>query len=358
MGRPVRYESGDPAGEGDFPLEGLVLMVLVVILGVTFDFSNGFHDTSNVIATSLATRALSPVNAIILSCTMNFIGALAFTGVAQTIGGKVTDPFKLPNGIDVILAALLAAFTWNLITWYLGLPSSSSHALIGALAGAVIADSGFAAINFKGFSSILEALVMSPGLAFLTGLVIMNAIKVCCQKALPRPANRVFRTLQIFSAAFQSFSHGTNDAQKTMGVITLALVSGGYLHAVVVPFWVKLLAATAMGAGTSTGGWRIIKTVGTKIIRLEPTTGFSADLSSSVVILGATLCRLPVSSTHVISSSILGVGMARRSSMVMWGTVTRIVSGWLVTLPVAAVLAGLFYWLVLALTLAAGRLFF
>jgi len=337
-------------------LNGLGLIIAIVLLGVFFDFSNGFHDTSNVIATSLATRALSPRNAIVLSAVMNFVGALAFTGVAQTIGGKITDPLKLPHGLIVVVAALLAAISWNLITWYFGLPSSSSHALIGALAGAVIAAAGFAAINYRGFSSVIEALVLSPILAYLTGLVIMTLIKVLLKNALPHPTNRVFRLLQVFSAAFQSFSHGTNDAQKTMGVITMALVSGGFLHAVVVPLWVKALAATAMGAGTSTGGWRIIKTVGTKIIKLEPSTGFSADLSSSVVILGATLLRLPVSSTHVISSSIMGVGMARRRSMVMWGTVQRIVSGWLVTLPIAALLAAGFYWLLVLAGKAAGAL--
>ena len=329
-------------------MNGPWLLIAVIILGLAFDFTNGFHDTANLIATPLATRALSPSGAIMLSCALNFAGALSFTGVAQTVGGKITDPFKLPNGPVIVAAALAAAITWNLFTWYLGLPSSSSHALVGALAGAVLAGPGFGDINYNGFLSVVQGLALSPVLAFPAGLLIMALIKVLLGKAPLHPTNRRFRTLQVFSAAAQSFAHGTNDAQKTMGVITLALVSGGYLHALLVPFWVKLLAAAGMAAGTGSGGWRIIKTVGTGIIRLEPASGFSADLGSAAVILSATFFRLPVSSTQVISASILGVGTARRRSMVRWGTMVNIAAAWLATLPAAAFLAEGYYRLLTA----------
>ncbi|MGB9802981.1 MAG: inorganic phosphate transporter [Desulfofundulus sp.] len=321
----------------------LALIVLVILLALTFDFINGFHDTANAIATSISTKALRPRTAIVLASVMNFIGAMTFTGVAKTIGGKIADPLSLSNGMVVVLAALIAASIWNLFTWYYGLPSSSSHALIGSLTGAVITSAGFSAVNFHGFISILEALILSPLLAVVAGFTIMTLIKVIFHYSVPHRINRRFRILQVFTAAFQAFSHGTNDAQKTMGIITFALVAGGFQNSLHIPVWVKLSAALAMALGTSVGGWRIIKTVGTRIIKLDPGSGFSADLSSALVILGATFLKLPVSTTHVISSSVIGVGTARRFSTVKWGTAQKIVTAWLVTLPVTALLAGLSY---------------
>ncbi|OAT79458.1 inorganic phosphate transporter [Desulfotomaculum copahuensis] len=312
-------------------------------MALAFDFINGFHDTANAIATSISTKALPPRIAIVLASFMNLAGALTFTGVAQTIGGKIANPVKLENGMIIVMAALIAAILWNLITWYMGIPSSSSHALIGSLTGAVITAAGLRAVNFTGFLSILEGLVLSPLAAFATGLLVMLLIRLVFRNAAPHKLNRRFRLLQVFTAAFQAFSHGTNDAQKTMGIITFALVAGGFQSTLHVPLWVKLLAALSMGLGTSVGGWKIIRTVGTRIIKLDPGSGVSADMASAMVILGFTLLKLPVSTTHVISSSIMGVGTARRFSAVRWGTAQTIVTAWLLTLPVSALLAGLSY---------------
>jgi PiT family inorganic phosphate transporter len=321
----------------------LILTVVVVLLALCFDFINGFHDTANAIATSVSTKALKPRVAIILASSMNLLGAMTFTGVAKTIGSKIADPFHLENGLYIVIAALLAAIAWNLITWYYGVPSSSSHALIGSLTGAVIAAAGFSAVNFKGFISIMEALVLSPLIAFGVGYIIMSLIKIIFRNAHPVKMNRRFRLLQIFTAAWQAFSHGTNDAQKSMGIITFALIAGGFQDNMDIPFWVKLSAAVAMALGTSVGGWKIIKTVGTKIIKLEPASGFASDLTSAFVILMATLLKMPVSTTHVISSAIMGVGSARRISGVKWGTAQKIVTAWVITLPVTIVLAMIAY---------------
>ncbi|WP_027716981.1 inorganic phosphate transporter [Desulfovirgula thermocuniculi] len=332
----------------------LLLIVLVVILALSFDFINGFHDTANAIATSISTKALHPRTAIVLASVMNFAGAMTFTGVAKTIGGKIANPMTLENGLVIVAAALVAAIAWNLITWYYGIPSSSSHALIGSLTGAVLVAAGFSAVNFKGFLTIIKSLIFSPLVAFAAGFTIMTLVNNIFHYAVPHRINRRFRLLQVLTASFQAFSHGTNDAQKTMGIITFALVAGGFQDTLHVPFWVKLVAALAMAAGTSVGGWRIIKTVGTRIIKLEPGSGVSADLGSVAVILGATLLALPVSTTHVISSSIMGVGAARRFSMVKWGTAQKMVLAWLITLPVSALLAGVCYGLYLSASRLAG----
>ncbi|MCL6635442.1 MAG: inorganic phosphate transporter [Peptococcaceae bacterium] len=321
----------------------LILTGTVVVLALSFDFINGFHDTANSIATSISTKAMPPRVAIVLASAMNLLGALAFTGVAKTIGGKIADPLKLENGTYIVMAAMLAGIAWNLITWYYGIPSSSSHALIGSLTGAVIAAAGFGAVNYKGFISILEALIFSPLIAFGTGYLVMTLIKIIFRKGHPAKLNRRFRTLQVLTAAWQSFSHGTNDAQKSMGIITFALVAGGFQANLDVPFWVKLSCAVAMALGTSFGGWRIIKTVGSKIIKLEPANGFAADFSSAMVIILATLIKMPVSTTHVISSSIMGVGTAKRFSAVKWGTAEKMVTAWMITLPITALFAGITY---------------
>lgn len=321
-------------------------IVIVVVLALSFDFINGFHDTANTIATSISTKALPPRVAILYAAFMNLIGALTFTGVAKTIGGKIADPLMLDNGMIIVSAALVAAITWNLITWYFGIPSSSSHALIGSLAGAVIAAEGLLGVNYAGFFTILQALIFSPVIAFIVGFIIMSLIRAAFRHSNAGKMNRNFRTMQIFTAGWQSFSHGTNDAQKCMGIITFALVAGGFQANLDVPAWVKVSCAVAMALGTSVGGWRIIKTIGTRIIKLEPASGFAADFSSAMIIILATLIKLPVSTTHVISSSIMGVGSARRFSSVRWSTAQQMVVAWVITLPITIILAAITYWIV------------
>ena len=328
-----------------------IILAVVVVLALGFDFINGFHDTANAIATSVSTRALKPRVAIILASCMNFIGAVSFTGVAKTIGGKVANPANLAYGEQIVIAALLGAIIWNLITWRLGIPSSSSHALIGGLAGAVIAADGFGAINASGFVDIIKGLIFSPFIAFAIGFALMWLLKRIFARGNPHQLNKGFRAGQIVTAALQSFTHGTNDAQKAMGIITFALVAAGIQHDLDVPLWVKLSAAAAMALGTSVGGWKIIKTMGTKIFKIEPVNGFAADLGSAAVIFTATWIHFPVSTTHVITSSILGVGSAKRFSGVKWGMAGRIVVSWVITIPivmlVSALLFKLIYWMFL-----------
>lgn len=321
----------------------MVVLVIVVFLALAFDFINGFHDTANAIATSVSTRALKPRAAILLAASMNFIGAMMFTGVAKTIGGSVADPAALDNGLQVVIATLLSAIIWNLVTWWFGLPSSSSHALIGALAGAVFVGAGSDKLNYAGFTDIVLALILSPIIAFVIGYLVMQLLKVIFAKRSPHTVNKGFRTMQIFTAALQSFTHGTNDAQKAMGIITFALVTSGQLSEMEVPFWVKLSAATAMALGTSVGGWKIIKTMGTKIFKIEPINGFAADFTGASVIFTATLLHLPISTTHAITSAILGVGSAKRFSAVKWSLAGRIIVTWFITIPITAVLAGIIF---------------
>ncbi|QYR21147.1 inorganic phosphate transporter [Paenibacillus sp. sptzw28] len=321
----------------------LVLVGIVIFLALAFDFINGFHDTANAIATSVSTRALSPRMAIIIASVMNFTGAMLFTGVAKKIGSGIADPAALDNGVQVVIAALIAAIAWNLITWWFGIPSSSSHALIGSLAGAVISAEGFDKINGSGFIDILKALIFSPLIAFAGGFAVMWILKRIFAKSSPHQVNKGFRTGQVLTAAFQAFTHGTNDAQKAMGIMTFALVAAGLQDNLEVPLWVKVSAATAMALGTSVGGWKIIKTMGTKIFKIEPINGFAADITSATVILTATLTHMPVSTTHVITSSILGVGSAKRFSAVKWGVAGRIIMSWIITIPITMILAAIFY---------------
>lgn len=323
----------------------LLLTVLIVIFAVVFDFINGFHDTANSIATAVSTKALTPRRAILLAAIMNFVGAMAFTGVAKTITKDIVDPFTLTNGTTVILAALLAAIAWNLITWYYGIPSSSSHALIGSIAGAAIAAAGFAALNYGGFIKILQALIFSPILALVAGFIVYSIFKVVFKNANLTKMNRNFRLIQIGTAALQSFSHGTNDAQKAMGIITMALIVNNYQTSDDVQLWVQVICALAMALGTSVGGWRIIKTVGGKIMKIRPVNGVAADLTGAAVIFGATFIHLPVSTTHVISSSIMGVGAAHRLKGVKWGTAKTMLITWVITMPISALLAAGFYFL-------------
>jgi PiT family inorganic phosphate transporter len=313
-----------------------IVTILIVIGALVFDFINGFHDTANAIATSVSTKALKPRQAIVLAAAMNFLGALTFTGVAKTITSDIIDPFKMQNGHVVIIAALLSAIAWNLITWYFGIPSSSSHAIIGSIAGAAIAATGFSSLKYAGFLKILEGLIISPILAFIVGFILYSIFKVIFKNLNLTKTNRVFRIIQILTAALQSYSHGTNDAQKSMGIITMALIANGFVKSTDIPFWVQVACACAMGLGTSIGGWKIIKTVGGKIMKIRPINGVAADLTGAFVIFGATYVHLPVSTTHVISSGILGVGTSHRLKGVKWGTAQRMLITWVITLPPSA----------------------
>lgn len=318
----------------------IIVTVLVVIFALLFDFINGFHDTANAIATAVSTRALSPRVAVVLAASMNFIGAVTFTGVAKALAKDIVDPFSLTNGSFIILASLISAIIWNLITWYYGIPSSSSHAIIGSLAGAAIAAAGFSAINYNGFLKIIKALIFSPFIAIIIGYLMMSLFKLLFKNLNLYRTNKSFRRVQIVTAALQAFTHGTNDAQKSMGIITMALISAGFLNGSDgVPLWVRIACAVAMGLGTSIGGYKIIKTVGGKIMKIRPVNGVAADLSSALIIFGATQIHLPVSTTHVISSSIMGVGAAQNAKGVHWGVARSIVITWVITLPISA-LAG------------------
>lgn len=321
----------------------LILTILVVVFALAFDFINGFHDTANAIATSVSTRALKPRVAVLMAAIMNFVGALTFTGVAKTITKDIVDPFLLQNGSLIILAALFSAIIWNLVTWYFGIPSSSSHTLIGSIAGAAVSAAGFAVLNWEGFIKIIQALIISPFLALAVGFLMMSLFKVLFKKTSLHGTNKGFRTFQIGTAALQSFTHGTNDAQKAMGIITMALIAAQLQTTDDIQLWVRIAAATAMGLGTSIGGYKIIKTVGGKIMKIRPINGAAADLSSAMIIFGATTIHLPVSTTHVISSAIMGVGTAQRVKGVKWGVAKKIVLTWIITLPISAVLAGVIF---------------
>ena len=321
----------------------LTITILIVIFALVFDFINGFHDTANSIATAISTNALKPRQAIILASIMNFIGAMTFTGVAKTISSDIVDPFTLPNGSVVILAALLAAITWNIITWYYGIPSSSSHAIIGAIAGASVVAAGVEALNFNGFINILKALFYSPFIAFIFGYLLFSLFKLIFQDLNLSKSNQKFRIVQIFTAAAQAYAHGMNDAQKTMGIITMALIAYGAQTTYEIPFWVQLTSALAMGLGTSVGGWRIITTVASNIMKIRPINGVAADISGAFIIFGASFLHIPISTTYIISSSIMGVGASQGLRGVRWGTVQRMVLTWAITLPISALLAGLYF---------------
>jgi inorganic phosphate transporter, PiT family len=316
------------------PSSELIVLILIVALGLGFDFINGFHDTANAIATSVATRVLTPGQAVLMAAVLNVVGALTGTAVASTVGKGIIPPTIATQ--ELVAAALIAAITWNLITWWHGIPSSSSHALVFSIVGAGIAAAGTDAIQFSGVRKVLEGMVYSPLIGFLGAFLVLIGLLWLVAKWRPRLVDRVFGRLQILSAAFMAFSHGGNDAQKTMGVISLALASyygwsGSEWH---VPLWVILAAATSMGLGTATGGWRIVKTMGLKVVELRPIDGFAAETAAATVIEVASRLGVPVSTTHVISSAILGVGATRRASAVRWGIAGRIVTAWVVTVPI------------------------
>ena len=318
---------------------------LVIVLALAFDFINGFHDTANAIATCIATRSLSPRIAIIMSAFLNFVGAMVSTGVAKTIGGEiVTSPQMVDS--TVLIAALFAAIVWNLFTWKIGMPSSSSHALIGGVLGAVTISCGTGAINGNGVFMIVAGLIGSPVIAMFSGYVIMTLLFILFRNVGRSKVNYISLHIQSLSAAVMAFSHGSNDAQKCMGIITLALLSGGYIGELEVPFLVKIACAFAMCAGTSVGGWRIIRTVGNKIFRLEPVNGLAADINSALTIFTATFLHLPVSTTHVVTGSIMGVGWAKRFRAVHWNVAYSMVGAWVMTIPSTAAVGALVYILI------------
>jgi phosphate/sulfate permease len=325
-------------------LNSTALVVVIVIVALAFDFTNGFHDSANAIATSISTRALTPRVALAMAAAFNVVGALVSTEVARTIGtGIIPPPTHGDEGLTVVLAALLGAIAWNLVTWYLGLPSSSTHALIGGLVGAALAASE--AIRWRGvFDKVVVPMVVSPLIGFGLSYVVMVGLLWMFRRANMRKVNRGFRWGQIVSAAAMSFGHGTQDAQKTMGVIALTLVISGHLGKNdAIPLWVILSAAAAIAAGTYSGGWRIMRTLGRRIFPLTPPSGFAAQAVSSVVLLGNASLGLPVSTTHVITSSVMGAGATAKFSAVRWGVVGNIVMAWIVTLPAAAAVSAIMW---------------
>ncbi len=342
---PRLRAASSPASLSAVPDNLTVLLLVVLGLAVLFDYINGFHDTANAIATSVSTRALKPEHAILMSATANFVGALSGQAVAKTISqGLATTPDG-PAGQTIVAAALIGAIVWNLITWRLGIPSSSSHALIGGLLGAVIVSIGVSAIKVDGVvGKVLLPLILSPIAGIAIGFLFMVALLNVFRRANPRRINERFRRLQIVSAALMAFSHGTSDAQKTMGVMTLALITAGFLPPdASIPVWVILLAASAISLGTAAGGWRIIRTMGQRVVKLDPVHGFAAETTAASVILTATHFGMPVSTTHVISSAIMGVGSSDRLSAVRWGVAGNIVIAWIVTIPASAAVAAVAY---------------
>ena len=318
------------------------LIWAIVLLAVLFDYITGFHDTANAIATSVSTRAISPRHAIMMAAVLNFAGAMISTGVAKTIGGDlVLNPAQI--SLEVIVAALIGSIIWNIVTWYYRIPSSSSHSLIGGVIGAVSISVGPAALDYTGIEKIIMSLVLSPVVALATGYFVMIGLLWIVRNYSPIALNRNFRKMQLISACLMAFSHGSNDAQKAMGIIALALLSGGYIDTMDIPIWVKMACATSMALGTSAGGWRIISTMGTKIFKLESINGFAADLNSSLVIFSATFLHLPVSTTHVVSGSIMGVGSAERVRAVHWGVARSMLVAWCVTIPISAVMSAIIY---------------
>jgi PiT family inorganic phosphate transporter len=321
------------------------MLVLVVLLAIAFDYVNGFHDTANAIATSVATRALAPRYAILMATAFNFIGAFAGTAVANTIASGLVDDAAVTQ--VVIAAALIGAIAWNLITWQRGLPSSSSHALIGGLLGATIIAAGTGALNVNGIvNKVLIPMFTSPLLGFFIAFVFIVALYWIFRRSQRKPMARRFRRLQVGSAAFMAFAHGSNDAQKTMGIITLALLTAGVIPTFEVPVWVIIVSATALSLGTAVGGWRIMRTMGQRVAKLEPVHGFAAETTAASILLGTAHFGMPVSTTQVISGAIMGVGSSQGVRHVRWGIARRILIAWVLTLPAAGILAAL-AWLAL-----------
>ncbi|MBC9001753.1 inorganic phosphate transporter [Micromonospora aurantiaca] len=326
----------------------LAWLAAIVIIALAFDFTNGFHDAANAIATSIGTRALTPRVALAMSAVMNLVGALISTGVAQTVGAGIIATPTGDDGLLVVFAALVGAIGWNLLTWYFGLPSSSSHALIGGLVGAAIAAA--TTVKWDGvFDKVVIPMIVSPLIGFVIAYLLHIAMMWALRRVAPGPANRGLRRAQTLSAAAMALGHGLQDAQKTMGVIVLALVTIGWQSNFAVPLWVILSVALAMAAGTYAGGWRIIRTLSRRVVALEPSSGFAAEITAASVLYATAALHLPVSTTHTITSAILGAGASRRLSAVRWKVARTILGAWVLTLPGAAVAAAVTYLLLLAI---------
>jgi PiT family inorganic phosphate transporter len=325
-------------------MSGDILLVIVIATALGFDFTNGFHDTANVVATSISTRAIGPRQAVLAASILNFAGAFISLKVAATIGKGFVETSAVTT--TVVFAGLVGAISWNVVTWYFGLPSSSSHALIGGLVGSVVAASGWSAVNGGGIvGSLIVPAIIAPMVAFVAAGGSIVLVYRIVGRLRPGPVSRGFRLGELASGGLLALSHGTNDAQKTMGVITLALIAHGDISAgsFHVPGWVVVSAATAISLGTFTGGWRIIKTLGTRIISMDPAQGFAAQGAGAAVILAASSVGYPLSTTHVISGGIMGAGAAKRVSAVRWGVAGNIVMAWVLTLPAAGTLGALVY---------------
>ena len=324
----------------------LTLVVFIVFVALVFDFINGFHDAANSIATVVSTRVLTPLQAVVWAAFFNFVAAFGFgVSVARTVGKGVVEARVVDQW--VILAALAGAIVWDLVTWFWGLPTSSSHALIGGFAGAAVAKAGWGSLAASGLLKITAFIVLAPVLGMALGFALMVATLWIFRRTRPTRVDTLFRRLQLVSAAFYSLGHGTNDAQKTMGIIAILLFSGGYLGPeFYVPIWVILAAHAAIGLGTMAGGWRIVKTMGMRLTKLRPVGGFCAETAGAVMLIGTAIGGIPVSTTHTITGSIMGVGATRRLSAVRWGVAGRIVWAWILTIPLSGALAAA-TWLIL-----------
>jgi PiT family inorganic phosphate transporter len=320
-----------------------VLLVVVIVVALGFDFTNGFHDTANAVATSVSTRALTPRMAVLIASVANLAGAFATTAVAKTVGKDIVSSDLINT--KTVLAGLLGAIAWNLLTWWFGLPSSSSHALIGGLVGAALAQSGSEGVLWHGLAHkvVIPALI-APLIAFTAAFLLLLAIYWAFKKITRGVANRGFRLGQLASGTFMAFTHGSNDAQKTMGVIALALYANGNLDEFEIPTWVKIAAGLAIAAGTYVGGWRIMRTLGQRLYKIEPESGFAAQASAGATIWAATHYGYPLSTTHVISGAVLGAGATQRLSAVRWGVAGNIVVAWILTIPAAGLVAAALYW--------------
>lgn len=316
------------------------LLIAVIVAALFFDFTNGFHDAANAVATSISTRAVPPNVALAAAAVLNVVGALVSTHVAATLAKGIVDPAVVTQ--PVMFGGLVGAIAWNLLTWWWALPSSSSHCLIGGVAGAVLATSGAESVLWKGIlEKVLIPTMVAPLVGFTVGIALMVAILWIFRLANPGRLMRRFRVAQLVSASVMAFSHGSNDAQKTMGVITLALFAGGHLTALEVPFWVKIASALVIGLGTYSGGRRIIRTLGMRLVKLTPAHGFAAETAASSVLLTTAYLGYPVSTTHVITTSVMGVGATERLSAVKWGLSLDIFAAWIVTLPAAGLVGAL-----------------
>lgn len=322
----------------------VTLTIGIVLLALAFEYINGFHDSANAIATVVSTKVLSPRTAVIYGAFFNFAGAFFGTHVAHTIGSGLVNSGSVTQ--SVIICALFSAIIWNLITWYFGLPSSSSHALIGGLLGSAIVSSGFSIVNLSGLiEKVLLPMILSPIIGLFVGFTFMVILTWIFRKSSPDKTSSIFRKLQLVSSGVMAFGHGSNDAQKTMGIITLTLFSSGFLKTFNVPIWVILMCAVIMAMGTLAGGWKIIRTMGSKVIKLRPVHGFAAETSATAVILTASHFGMPISTTHVISSTIMGVGSAQRNASIKWGVANNMVIAWILTIPFCMLLSACIEWL-------------